>query len=301
MKAIYSIFCVNFTNQIKSMKLYPFGALLLTLLSCNGLTEGQGGKYASPKGYDLNLPQKLHVRGSMQEISGIVHHEKDGQFMAINDEEGRIFKMDVNQDEPYENWKFGKNTDYEDIVHTGKDWLVLKSNGSLFLIQDVFTDSISSLEYDAPVKGKREFESAYYDPASNGVVIICKHCEVDKKTGLTSAYRFDMSTLKYDSLPFFRIAVKDIAKNMESKIKNFSPSAAAIHPLQKRLYIISAVNHLLVITDLKGQVIEVFNLPQTRFRQPEGITFAPNGDMYISNEAGEGSANILKFTYQPSR
>jgi len=31
------------------------------------------------------------------------------------------------------------------------------------------------------------------------------------------------------------------------------------------------------------------------FNQPEGLTFAPNGDLYISNEGGEGVATILKF------
>lgn len=301
MKAIYSIFCVNFTNQIMNMKLYPFGALLLLLLSCNGFSDGQTGQYATPKGYDLNMPKKLHVRGSMQEISGIVHHEQGDQFIAVNDEEGRLFKMNITEDEPYENWKFGKNTDYEDVAFTGKQWVVLKSNGSLFVLEDMFTDSVSALEYESPIKGKREFETAYFDPGSNSIVIVCKGCEVDKKTGYTSAYRFDVTTLKYDAEPFYKIDVKEISKHTKDKLKSFSPSGAAIHPIQKRLFIISSVNHLLVITDLKGKVQEVYNLPHTRFRQPEGITFAPNGDMYISNEAGEGSANILKFTYQPSR
>ncbi|UYQ93367.1 hypothetical protein MKQ68_25115 [Chitinophaga horti] len=286
------------------MKLYPCFALLLALLSCNGLTDGQGSKYASPAGYDLNTPQKLHVRESMQEISGIIHHERDGMFMAINDEEGRIFKMDVTVDEPYENWKFGKNTDYEDLAFTGEDYLVLKSNGMLYWVENMFTDSVSSLSYEAPVKGKREFETAYYDKAAKGVIIICKSCEVDKKMGRTSAYRFDINTKTFDNEPYFQINVEEISKRVKEKkdkLKAFQPSAAAIHPLQKRLYIVSSVNHLLVITSLKGGVEEVFDLPHKRFRQPEGITFAPNGDMYISNEAGEGTANILKFTYQPSR
>lgn len=305
MTAIYSIFCVNFTYQTMSMKLYPCCALLLLLLSCNGLTEGQSGKAPSPEGYNLATPEKLRVRGSMQEISGIIHHGKDGEFMAINDEEGRIFRMDVRADKPYENWKFGKNTDYEDLAFTGKDYFVLKSNGSLFHVQNMFTDSISAVEYELPVKGRKEFETAYYDRNVNSIIIICKHCEGDKKQHRTSAYRFNLTTMAFDPAPFFQISVAEILDKMtekKEKLKAFQPSAAAIQPLQRRLYIVASVNHLLVITDLKGKVEEVYQLPHTRFRQPEGITFAPNGDMFISNEAGdEGSANILKFKYQPGK
>lgn len=79
----------------------------------------------------------------------------------------------------------------------------------------------------------------------------------------------------------------------------FKPSAAAIHPIEKRLYIVASVNGLLVITDLQGHVQEAYNLKHRLFLQPEGLAFAPNGDMYISNEGGyDGTANILKFSYK---
>jgi hypothetical protein len=35
------------------------------------------------------------------------------------------------------------------------------------------------------------------------------------------------------------------------------------------------------------------------FRQPEGICFKPNGDLFISNEGDGGKAKILKFKYRP--
>jgi hypothetical protein len=271
--------------------------LLAVFLSCNAYSDQDRRNYASPKGYSLDTPTKFRMRESMGEISGIVLHPDEKNIVAINDEEGKVFLIDVHADKPYPTWKFGKAGDYEDIVYTGKDWLVLKSNGMLYQVHGLFTDSTSSTSYRFPEPGQREFESAYFDPQRNSVVVICKNCGEDKKQYVTSAYQFDMGTLAYNSEPVYKLDVKEIAKLSGTALKNFKPSAAAIHPIEKRLYIISSVNGLLVITDMQGKVQEVYNLKRHLFPQPEGLSFAPNGDMYISNEGGDALANILKFSY----
>jgi len=51
----------------------------------------------------------------------------------------------------------------------------------------------------------------------------------------------------------------------------------------------------MVIASDKGVVEEVIKLDPVLYNQPEGLTFAPNGDLYISNEGGEGTATIFKF------
>ncbi len=51
-----------------------------------------------------------------------------------------------------------------------------------------------------------------------------------------------------------------------------------------------------MIADNKGNVKEVYELDPVIYKQPEGITFTPWGDLLISNEAAEsGNANILIF------
>ena len=61
---------------------------------------------------------------------------------------------------------------------------------------------------------------------------------------------------------------------------------------------ISSVGKLLVIADKNGKVEQAIRLDPVLYNQPEGMTFAPNGDLYISNEGGEGIATILRFTYK---
>jgi hypothetical protein len=267
-------------------------------ISCNAFSD-QDKKYGSPKGYKLTEPVRYRVRESMQEISGIWLHPDPQHIYAINDEEGKIFLINLDANEPYPVTKFGKSGDYEDLVYTSEGWVVLKSNGTLYHVHDAFTDSVSSTSYKFQHPGKQEFESAYYEAGSNSIVFICKQCEEDKRQMATSAYRFNMGSKEFDTVPAYRLSVADIARLAGTEMKNFRPAAAAIHPVEKRLYIVSSVNELLVIAGFDGKVQEVYHLKDKLFRQPEGISFAPNGDMYISNEAGDGTANILKFSYKP--
>ncbi|SFE36123.1 SdiA-regulated [Chitinophaga sp. CF118] len=272
--------------------------IFLLLLSCNQFKNRQDKNFTSPKGYDFRESSRFYVRQSMQEISGIVLAPDEQHILAINDEQGRVFSLDITANKPYTSWKFDKSGDYEDIATNGKDWMVLKSNGHLYEVTGLYSDSTDAISYKFTGGGKQEFETLYFDSARNSMVMICKNCEVDKGSGKTTAYGFNMGSMEFDEKPVYQINIEDIAKLTDTKIAQFKPSAAAIHPIEKRLYIVAAVNRMLVITDLNGKVLEAHNLKHSIFRQPEGITFAPNGDMYISNEAAdEAQANILKFKY----
>ncbi|MEC5147196.1 hypothetical protein [Chitinophaga sp. 212800010-3] len=273
---------------------------LFFLLSCNAFSDREQKIYASPAGYDLKSPVRYRMRESMQEISGIVLYPDEHRIMAINDEQGRIYEVDVAATRPYRYYKFARDGDYEDICHTDSGWFVLKSSGSLYHVHGLFTDSVYSDHYKLERDVKQEFETVYNDTALNSIVMICKNCADDKRQGITSAYRFHLATKTFDTAAIYHFNANEIANLAGTDVRNFKPSAAAIHPIEKRLYIVASVNGLLVIADLKGNVQEAYNLKRRLFQQPEGITFAPNGDMYISNEGGrDGMANILKFTYKP--
>ena len=115
------------------------------------------------------------------------------------------------------------------------------------------------------------------------------------------AYSFNPVTLQFSDTPVYTIKWKDIRNQLKNNNAEFKPSAAAIHPIKRTLFIVASVGKAMLETSLDGAVIAAYQLNPDQFPQPEGITFAPNGDMYISNEGVDGKGTILKFPYSPPK
>ena len=83
----------------------------------------------------------------------------------------------------------------------------------------------------------------------------------------------------------------------EEKDVDFKPSGIAIHPMTGQIYMISSVGKLLVVLNKNRDLSAKYALDKDVFKQPEGICFSPDGDLYISNEGRGKSANILHFKF----
>jgi hypothetical protein len=269
-------------------------AVMVTMNSCSFLNRN---KNESPAGYDLNQPLVIKLPIELDEISGVAYYPKDTCVFAIVDEYGMLYKVFLNRPKQIEKWRFGTASDYEDLVLLDSTFYVLTSTGTIAAFNFLSPDTLAYKEFPLTSIGKgNEFEILYYDKSLNKVVMICKDCEVDKKHHLSS-FTFDPQNQQYDNNRFVIDVQRIAALAGEEKMK-FKPSAAAIHPLTGDLYIISSINLLLVVADKNGTARQVFRLDRGTFKQPEGLTFTPGGDMIISNEAAdEGVANIMVFKY----
>jgi hypothetical protein len=72
------------------------------------------------------------------------------------------------------------------------------------------------------------------------------------------------------------------------------PSALVIHPISKKLYVLTATGFILCIYN-EGKLEDVIRLNPVLFNKAEGITFMKNGDMIISNEAGSNATGTLLY------
>jgi len=179
-------------------------------------------------------------------------------------------------------------------VYTDSAIYMLVSTGSIVRVE---TKDSSYLTKEFILEGaKNEFETMYPDVASHSLVMLCKQCNHEKDE-IRMAYRFDLVTNTFDPEPAYIIQIGEIRKMLGDEKAEFKPSAAGINPVNGKLYIVASVGKLLVIADKNGKIEQVFRLDPLLYNQPEGMTFAPNGDLYISNEGGEGIATILKFVY----
>jgi len=253
---------------------------------------------ASLPNYQLNKPQKSELGKALNEISGISFSGNSSLF-AVADSKEKIFLIDMKTKKlkDYTDKVVGPDSDMEDIVVLDSTIYLLMSKGIIKEVPRGVTDTAGVKTYTIPLEGTNDFETLYYDPTVEGLVLLCKTCAHEKGQGIRTAYRFDLSTKTFDSTAFFTISKEEVKQQLKNDDAKFDPSAAAIHPVNKRLYILSSAGNLLVVTDTRGKVFEAYRLNPDDFPQAEGIAFAPNGDMYISNEGKYGRPTLSVFPF----
>lgn len=280
-------------NTDYKSRIYLF---LLAFISFHCHTGDKGTVVTNPDGYNMKKAVQMKLPSELDEISGIAYYPVDSSIFAINDEKGWLYK--IKRGNEIERWKFSKGADFEDVVLLDSTFYVLQSNGNIMRLSFGSQNAVAVEQYYLPVQGesKNEFESLYHDPGKKKLILICKDCDADKKKALTT-FSFDPYTGTYSDSSF-SINVEEIAAAAGEKKLRFKPSAASINPKNGLLYIISAINKLLVVTDVNGNFKNAYKIDKGTFKQPEGITFTPSGGMIISNEsANVGVADLLYFSY----
>lgn len=275
--------------------------VFISLLSNIGCADKKNSNQLFLKEYDLNKPSKLILNDQLLEISGISFYPKDSSVFAISNEKGYLFKIHLTKNFLVEKWKFDKTHDFEDIYFLDSTFYVLESNGNIHTINfSEKGDTIFTKKNVFPLKkNKNEFETLYYDQFRKAFILLCKDCQGDKKSFLT-AWGYDPLTGIYTP-SIFTINVDAIAKKTGKDEIKFKPSAATINPKTGDLWILSAVNQLLVVTDRDGILKDAFYLNPGKFTQPEGISFTPWGDLLISNEAGNKYNVATLFIFKPKK
>jgi len=274
----------------------PTLILLSVAISCS---SHKSDSYPSPPGYNLSKPYVYKLPTILDEISGLFFYPKDSGIFAIQDEKGWLFKIHLSNPLQIERWKFSNGADYEDLSLVDSTFYVLKSKGVLERFKFATPDSVS-LESFPVGAGKNEFETLYYDSATQQLMLICKNCEQDTRKEVSS-FAFHPASDSFSSS--FKIETATIRDQLgENEKFRFKPSAAAIHPITKEIYILASVNRALVILNKDHTVKDTYKIDPSLFKQPEGLTFTPKGDMIISNEAADkGAGEILLFKYNKTK
>jgi len=266
--------------------------------------------------YDLSKPD-VHYRlpSILYEISGIALYN-DKEIACIQDEEGAIFIYNVQTEDIIDKIKFGKEGDYEDIEIVDGIIYVLKSNGNLYRVKTNEDGEVKTKTIKTTLSRDNDCEGMCYDHVTHSLLIACKGSgdleKNDKFKDFKAVYRFDLDENVLDPEPFLVINVQKIFESMDMdsyerlsyKLANyfdpdghiiFQPSAIAIHPLNGNIYIVASVGKKLIILNRERKILDMHELDKQIFRQPEGIFFNKQGDLYISNEGSGGKGNILMF------
>jgi uncharacterized protein YjiK len=269
-----------------------------------------------------NLKQEdqiLVLPPELREVSGIT--VIDSKTLAcVQDEEGLIFIYDLKKQEIKQKIHFAGPGDYEGIATSGKDIFVLRSDATLFHIQNYQSTkrSIDSIATGIPNKDN---EGLCFDPKNNRLLIGSKSkiAKGSEYKNLRTIYAFDLKQNKLKEDPLYTYDINSIkefaAKNhiqlptkpskknpneQEAALK-FQLSAIYIHPKSNLLYVLSASDYYLFVFNSQGEMIHLEVLDPQKFNKAEGIAIMPNGDLYISNEGQAGDPKILRFSEDPKK
>lgn len=270
---------------------------MIILLSCKDNDRKSAILTGYLSGYSNNTREKKFLSEDLREISGITFLNEGQKIASVNDEDGKIFIFDYSNKSSTTSFEFAAKGDFEEIVMDEKYFYVLESRGRIYKVPKPGTEDTISI-FKMAIKNA-DFEAMYMDPEKNRIVLICKSCPEYERDMTKPAFCFDLTTNTFGADPCFVIDVRKVRELIKNNSFKSRPSAAAIHPKLKKLFIVCSQDGKgLIICDLDGKVEQVVKLSEAMFPQPEGITFAPNGDMYISNEGLYQEGSIIYYPYK---
>lgn len=270
-------------------------------------------------GYNLDKPDAtFYMPADLSEISALSMAEDGKHLLALQDEKGTVYYIDTKSGEVDARTPFWKSGDYEGIEVAQGKIFALKSTGTLYEID--LSDGSSLLKHKGFLNESFNVEGLGFDAGSNKLLLACKEHGDLKKTE-RGVYAFSLDHYAFDSLPFFtirrdsllsflhaqkRISKKTLAMYEEALVRKddllFSPSAIAVHPLTKEIFVASTAGAKAILAfDRHGSVKRAALLDKSVHRQPEGLAFDAKGNLYISNEGKKGTGKIYRFDYKPKK
>lgn len=246
-------------------------------------------------GYDLSHPTAtFRMPAALRELSGIAVLPNQ-RVACIEDQTGAIYIYSLLSQRIEQTIAFGPAGDYEDIVQVGKDWFILRSDGTLFRRSGTHTTT-----YATGLSTANNPEGLAYDEATKSLLVACKGAAgVGGPDQKRAVYRLDPTTFRHSLKPAYQVNVAQV-QAANAAIMRFAPSALAIHPKTGHLFVAAASGNALLELTAEGRLLHADKLPRDVFPQPEGLSFAPNGDLYISSEAGDTNTALIFVFKAPS-
>ena len=245
-----------------------------------------------------NLVKTWELPELLNEVSGIAWIN-DSILACIQDEEGVIYNYNLKTEEIVFDVQFSEAGDYEGVALNDTDAYILRSDGRIYEVLNFMSDSISVSHFDTPFNEDNNLESLTYNPKTKNLITVSKDEDLKEKN-FKGLYEIPIATKIQKKSPVIKIDMnaEAFASFQKKKAeKTFNPSDIAIHPKSGDYYIVDGKNPKLLILSASGTFNDLHQLNKFHFAQPEGITFSPDGKLYIANEAANGVATIMEVTF----
>lgn len=235
----------------------------------------------------------------LTEISGLGATARPNEYVAIADEQGKIFIVDGMSGAIRQSVLFREKGDFEGVEMVGDRLYAVKSNGDIYEVENWADPAKMTVqEFETSLNKDDDVEGLGYDPARRALLVACKG-DPDSAY-IRKVFAWDLKTKQLSSEPVYVInpsEVDALVPRIEGeKARFFSPSGIAVHPKTSEIYVISTAQKRLVTLDhATGKIRHAVRLDKSVLPQPEGISFDNESNLLISSEGKKGDGLILKF------
>jgi len=296
-------------------------AILLAVLKCGLLDLNpeqaviSGTNNQAITGYNLSSPDATIILPAvLHEISGLTIIDSN-IIACIQDENGALFMYNPELNEIISKENFYGIGDFEDICKVGPSIYIIRSDATLFEIENYKIKPIKAISFGLNIPAY-DNEGLCYDKENNRLLIASKgnSGKGEDSKNKRDIYGFDLHTKTLIETPVFTFDEKllkqfaiDQKVELPVKVKKsgktvpdikFRPTAIGIHPITKKLFLLSGPDQLFFIFSPQGILEHLEPLDPELFNQPEGLSFMENGDLFISNEGQDKKPTLLRFNYR---
>lgn len=260
----------------------------------------------SLESYTLNEETATHMKlpTYLEEISGLAM-TRDNRLLAHNDERGVIFEID------YQNGSIAKAfqltdmknpvaSDFEGIATIDEQIYLVTSSGRIYECREgIAGESVLFNVYTTGVGRDCEIEGLAYDESKRALLLMCKDARSADMEGQLAVYHWSIDDKQLSVDAHTVIPVIEFSQHIKGK--KFQPSGIERHPMSGNYFIVAARQGAIAEITPEGKVVAVREFPAQWHRQVEGIAFAADGTLIVSDEGAGKRARLTLYPVSDSQ
>jgi uncharacterized protein YjiK len=251
-------------------------------------------------GYDFDQSAAVRWRlpGRLKEISGLAL-TPDGRLLAHNDENGTVFEIDYRTGEVTKSFDLADSRgvvagDFEGIAMAEDRVYLVTSDGRLYESPEGRNgDRVPCIVYDTQLGSDFEIEGLAYEPATRDLLLAAKAPRGKTAKDDLSIFRWSTGTKRVADGGPIPIPIEEIAARIKGK--EFNATGVERHPLSGNYFLVAGPQHAIVEITPEGALVGVEELPGDRHPQVEGITFAADYRLIVSDEGSDKRSQLTLY------